>query len=100
MMASDAPSPQGLSSAVAAQRLAEDGPNLLEVGKKRALALQVLVRFKNPLVILLLVACTLEAVTGDFVSATIIIVLVVLSVTLDFVQEHRADHAASALRKA
>ncbi len=90
----------GLSEVAAAERLARDGPNVLASGRRRALVLQLLTRFQNPLVILLLAASTMEAATGDFVSATIIMVMVVLSVTLDFVQEHRAGRAADNLRKA
>lgn len=90
----------GLSEAEAAERLARDGPNALESGRRSALVLQLLARFKNPLIILLLAAGAMEAATGDFVSATIIMVMVALSVTMDFVQEHRAGRAADNLRKA
>jgi Mg2+-importing ATPase len=90
----------GLSEVEAAARLVRDGPNTLESRRTRALIIQLLTRFKNPLVLLLLAASGAEAATGDFVSATIIMVMVVLSVTMDFVQEHRAGRAADNLRKA
>lgn len=90
----------GLSEAEAARRLTVHGPNVLEAGRRRAVFLQFLSRFKNPLVLLLLSASALEAATGDFASAAIVIVLVAFSVTLDFVQEHRAGRAADELRKA
>ncbi|MDC0679302.1 magnesium-translocating P-type ATPase [Sorangium atrum] len=103
-MIADAPScanaATGLSEAEASERLALHGPNVLEARQRRALVLQLLARFKNPLVILLLAASTMEAATGDFVSASIIMVMVALSVTMDFVQEHRAGRAADKLRKA
>ncbi|MHB8872559.1 MAG: HAD-IC family P-type ATPase, partial [Myxococcaceae bacterium] len=102
-MTAEATSPAnvtGLSEAEASERLATHGPNVLEAGRSRALAVQLLARFKNPLVILLLAASTLESATGDFASATIIMVMVVLSVTMDFLQEHRAGRAAERLRKA
>lgn len=89
----------GLSEAEAAKRMAVYGPNVLQAGQGRPLILQLLSRFKNPLVILLLIASMLELGTGDFASATIIIVMVALSVTLDFVQEHKAGRAADKLRK-
>lgn len=91
---------QGLSQAEAAERLATFGPNVLQAARRRALVVQLLSRFKNPLVVLLLAASALEAATGDFVGATIIITIVAFSVTLDFVQEHRAGRAAEELRKA
>ncbi len=90
----------GLSEAEAAARLASDGPNFLESTRRQTLAVQLLARLKNPLVILLLAASAMAAATGDGVSATIIMVMVALSVTMDFVQEHRAGRAADSLRKA
>jgi Mg2+-importing ATPase len=60
--------------------------------------LQFLSRFKNPLVILLLVASAISALTGEITNFLIITVMVLFSVTLDFVQEHRAGKAAESLR--
>ncbi len=89
----------GLESAEAARRLAEHGPNVLRPRHRRRLALQFLSRFGNPLVILLLAAATLSAFTGDVASFVIIAVVIVLSVTLDFVQEFRAGQAAERLQQ-
>lgn len=50
-------------------------------------------RFRNPLV-LILMASILSAATGDATSATVIAVMVLMSVILDFVQEYRAGLAA------
>ncbi len=91
---------QGLTEAEVSARREEYGPNVLETGRRRALVLQFLSRFRNPLVALLLAAGTMEAATGDLVSASIVLAMVVLSVTLDFVQEHRASRAADRLRRA
>src|SRR5512136_2201438 len=85
-------SPDGLSSAEAALRLTRFGPNLIHGERKRALILQFLAKFKNPLVIILLTASALSAFTGDATSFLII-------VTLDFVQEYRAGQAADRLRR-
>ena len=87
----------GLSSAEAALRLKQFGPNRLADPTQRALALQLLVHFRNPLVLVLLVACVLSALTGDATGALIIGVIVLLSVGLDFVQAHRAGRAAERL---
>ena len=48
--------PNGLSQAEAARRLRANGANLLIVHKERPVILQFLARFKNPLVLLLLLA--------------------------------------------
>ncbi len=89
----------GLSSTEAADRLKQSGPNMLRPPRKRALILQFLSRFKNPLVIILLVASAVSAFTGDVTSFLIISAIVVMSVTLDFIQEHRAGKAAEELRQ-
>ncbi len=51
----------GLSEVEAAEPLARDGPNTLASGRRRALVRQLLTRFQNPLVILLLAASAMEA---------------------------------------
>ena len=92
-------SPDGLSSVEAAARLIHFGPNLIHAERKRALLLQFLSKFRNPLVIILLTASALSAFTGDAISFFIISAIVLASVTLDFVQEHRAGQAAERLRQ-
>ena len=94
-----AASPDGLSTAEAAARLARFGPNLIHGERKRALVLQFLTKFRNPLVIILLAASALSAFTGDAAGFFIIGAIVVISVTLDFVQEYRAGQAADRLRQ-
>lgn len=89
----------GLSSVEARARRARFGPNLFRDHRERPLWLQFLSRFKNPLVILLLVASAISAFTGELTNFVIITVMVLFSVTLDFVQEHRAGKAAESLRQ-
>ncbi|HJV35279.1 magnesium-translocating P-type ATPase [Geomonas sp.] len=91
--------PDGLSGAEAASRLDRFGPNLIHGEQKKALVLQFLAKFKNPLVIILLTASALSAFTGDATSFFIIGTIVLISVTLDFVQEYRAGQAADRLRQ-
>lgn len=91
--------PIGLTSAEAAARLARFGPNKVHAEKKAGVLLQYLTRFRNPLVIILLVASTVLAFTGDFIGFSIISAIVLISVTLDFIQEHRAGKAAERLRQ-
>ncbi len=88
----------GLSNAEALFRLTKYGPNLFRDHHVRPLLIQFLFRFKNPLVILLLIASAISAFTGEMTDFFIIIVIVLSSVTLDFVQEHRANKAAESLR--
>jgi Mg2+-importing ATPase len=87
----------GLSRAEAAERLKQYGPNRLQPALQRAVLLQFLAHFRNPLVLVLLAASGISALTGDVTGAFIIGLIVVMSVTLDFVQAYRAGQAAERL---
>jgi Mg2+-importing ATPase len=89
----------GLTTSEAQSRLATYGPNDAATDKHTPLWLQFLTRFRNPLVIILLVASGLSAATGDMASFVIVLTIVMLSMTLDFVQEVRAQSAVEALRR-
>ena len=54
----------GLDEAEATRRIAAYGPNVLRPAHPRAIVLQFLSRFGNPLVILLLAAATISAFIG------------------------------------
>jgi Mg2+-importing ATPase len=89
----------GLTSMEASARLDLLGPNLFRDHQDRSLVWQFLSRFKNPVVLLLLGASLISIFTGELTNSLIIIVMVMFSVTLDFVQEHRAGKAAESLRQ-
>ena len=91
--------PAGLDSAEVRSRLRTYGPNDAATVRRSPLWVQFLTRFRNPLVIILLVASGLSAATGDVASFVIITSIVMLSMTLDFVQEVRAQNAVEALRR-
>ena len=90
----------GLSGAEAAARLARSGPNLLRPRRARSLLRQYLSRFRNPLVLILLAASAASAATGELANFVIVSAMVLVSVTLDFAQEYRANAAAQALSAA
>ena len=91
--------PDGLAGPEASRRLSVEGPNLLRVHHEATFLPLLLSRFKNPLVILLVAASVIAALTGDVASFVIIVLAVVLSVALDTVQEYRAGQAAERLRQ-
>ena len=91
--------PAGLTSSEAAVRLTRYGPNILHTQRRNKLLFQFLAKFRNPLVIILLAASALSALTGDVASFIIISLIVLMSVTLDFIQEFRAGQAAERLRQ-
>jgi P-type Mg2+ transporter len=90
--------PSGLTQEEAETRLARHGPNALakEEGHGRlALLGKALV---NPLVVLLALLATVSLLTGDARAAIVMTLMIVLGVSLRFVQEARADSAAKKLR--
>src|SRR5215471_6956963 len=88
----------GLSEAEARERLGRDGPNEPLAAPKQALVVQLLRRFANPLIGILILASVLSAVVGDVSNAAIICGMVTLGVVLEFLQTHRSQRAAEALR--
>jgi P-type Mg2+ transporter len=91
--------PAGLSAADVAARLATSGPNDALYRRRRPLWRQILDRFANPLILILLFASGLSAWTGEVTSFVIIVVIILLSVVLDVVQQARAEHTVDALRR-
>eukprot|EP01037_Dinobryon_pediforme_P004306 gene4306-4356_t len=89
----------GLTGVKASLLLDRYGPNDAAAETSRPLVLQFLSRFRNPLILILLAASALSAMTGDLASFLIISAIVLLSIGLDFVQETRAQNAVAALRR-
>jgi P-type Mg2+ transporter len=88
----------GLSTAQAACRLQEVGPNAIETGDRFHLLRAGIAFSSNPLVLILLVASLVSGVLGEVLNATLIALMVVLSVALNFVQVYRSEQAARKLR--
>jgi Mg2+-importing ATPase len=60
---------------------------------------QLLDRFANPLILILLFASGLSAWTGEVTSFALIVGIILLSVVLDVVQQARAENTVDALRR-
>ncbi len=91
-------SSEGLLDREAEDRLLAYGPNAIVQEKHKSPLRQLLSHFKNPLNILLLTLSVLSFYLGDKEAATIIAIMVALSITLTFVQEYRSSNAAERLR--
>ncbi len=89
----------GLSSQEAGSRLQRFGPNEVITRKRRSAPLKFLSYFLDPLSLILLIAGTLTILTGNPIDATIIYIIIVLSVSLQYFQEHRAEKASDELTK-
>lgn len=88
----------GLTSAEAARRLQQDGPNAIAEAHTNA-ALLLASKFWGPVPWLLEAAIVLEAALGNAVQAAIIAVLVTLDAVLAYRQEGSARAALELLRK-
>ncbi|MGW5156319.1 cation-translocating P-type ATPase [Nonomuraea wenchangensis] len=87
----------GLSSREADARLRRDGPNLLPSRPPTALWRRVAGQLRDPLIIVLLVAAALTAVTGDWADMAVIMLVIVVNTGVGVAQEVRADRAITAL---
>ena len=92
-------SARGLTQGEAEARLRKSGPNRFMDTNRRPAWLQFVARFRNPLVLLLVIASALSAMTGDVTGFLIILSMVLLSVSIDFAQEYRAGRVAERLRQ-
>jgi P-type Ca2+ transporter type 2C len=90
---------RGLSGPEAARRLAECGPNELKREDRISPWSIFLGQFKNILIVILLIATVLSAAVGEILDAALILVIVIFSALLGFVQEYRAEKALEALKK-
>ena len=88
----------GLTEAEAAERLEKYGPNEVAQERKHEWLHRLWVAVRNPLVILLTVLATISYGTGDVRAGTVILLMVVLGVSLRFVQETKAGNAAAKLK--
>ncbi len=91
-------SEQGLTAVEARKRLDKYGPNDMTGVKHTSPLIQFLRLFLNPLIAILLVASVVSALLGDPVDASIIIVIVLLSNILNFVQTSRSQSSVEKLR--
>ncbi len=88
----------GLTSQEAKERLAKVGPNEQAPARRAAGLIQILLLFANPLVIILLIASLVSAFVGEIVNASIIALMVVASIVINFFQTWHSQRAAERLR--
>ena len=91
--------PAGLTSAEAAKRLAQHGPNVLPEGRSRSVARMLLDQFSDFMILVLIAAAIVSGIVGEPVDTIAIIVIVLLNAAIGFTQEWRAERAMAALRK-
>lgn len=96
----------GLTFEEAKKRLEENGKNKLAEGKKESLIHKFLMQLADPMIIILIVAAVVSAITATFggegegyADVIIIMVVVIINAVLGVYQESKAEKAIEALQE-
>lgn len=90
---------EGITSSEAKNRLERDGYNELKEGSKVPLWKMFLESFKDPLVIVLLIAAIVQIFLGEVVESLIIFLVVILNSVLGVTQTRKAESSLDSLKK-
>jgi Ca2+-transporting ATPase len=89
----------GLTSAEAAKRLAEFGPNVLAAEEKIKILSIIIHQFKSPLIYVLLVAAVVTFFLQEYIDMAVILAVVILNAVIGFIQEVKAEQGVRSLKK-
>jgi P-type Ca2+ transporter type 2C len=90
---------QGLADKEAKDRLAAFGPNSIREEKRRSAVTIFAKQFKEPLILILIVATAISGFVGDLVDAIVIVAIIILATIVGFVQEYKSEKAIEALKQ-
>ncbi|MBZ0281713.1 MAG: magnesium-translocating P-type ATPase [Anaerolineae bacterium] len=88
---------QGLTTDQALQKLKALGLASLKPHKARAVLISFLNQFKNPLILILIFSVSVSALVGEWVDAGVVLIVIIGSTILSFVQEYNATNAVEKL---
>lgn len=89
----------GLTQKEASDRLEKYGTNELKEEKGKSLGQKILEQFKDPMIIVLLLASILSAYVGEIEDTFIILAIVLVNGILSIYQEGKAEEAIKALQQ-
>ncbi|MGV3084525.1 magnesium-translocating P-type ATPase [Enterococcus dispar] len=89
----------GLSSEDAKERLEEYGENRVDAQKPTPAWLLFIEGFKDPFVLVLAALAIVSFVTSDYEAAIVMLVMILASVIITFVQEYRSQKGSLALKE-
>ncbi len=89
----------GLDIEEVEKRKQKYGKNSLPNKKKESILKIFLSEFKDPMIILLLVAIVVSFITGEMIDALAIVFIVLVDAVLGTYQENKANHSADSLAK-
>ncbi len=90
-------SEKGLTETVVQERLQQYGYNEPAKKKKRTILRQILSKFLNPLAIVLIIVGTFSYSFGEKIEALLVLLMLLMSVALSFIQEYRSGKEAEKL---
>ena len=106
VLSENSTSENGLTSSEASQRLEKYGKNKLAEGKKDSLFKRFMSQLADPMIIILIVAAVISAITatiggeGDgYADVVIIMIVVIINAVLGVYQESKAEKAIEALQE-
>ena len=95
----------GLTASAAAERLASVGPNKLDEAEKTPMWIRFFQQMADPMVIMLIVAAVISALTGllkgepEWGDVVIIMTVVIINSALGVIQEAKSEEALEALQE-
>ncbi|MBD3108015.1 cation-translocating P-type ATPase [Bacillus sp. AGMB 02131] len=90
---------EGLSSAEVKDRLTRDGYNELAAKKRDPIWKLFLDNFKDPMVIVLLIAAIVQIVLGEIMESIIIFAVLIINAVISVIQTRKAESSLDALRQ-
>ncbi|NQV40337.1 MAG: cation-transporting P-type ATPase [Nitrosopumilus sp.] len=88
---------QGLTQSEASNRLQKFGENIISVKKEKSSLVSFLLQFRQPLVLILVIAGSITAMLQEWVDTGVIFGVVIANAIIGFIQEHKAGKAIQAL---
>ncbi len=88
----------GLSSEEASKRLKKDGLNVIAKTKKVNWFIEFFNQFKEPMLLILIIASIVSIFLKEFVDGIIILVVVIMNALIGFIQEKKAYKALESLK--
>jgi Ca2+-transporting ATPase len=95
----DVDTAQGLAAHQISQRRQEHGANTLPTQAQRSLWAKLLDQFRDVMIGVLMAAALISGLTGEWLDALVIMLIVALNALIGFTQSWRADQALAALQR-
>jgi P-type Mg2+ transporter len=91
-------SANGLSTTEAEARLRRYGSNTLQTGRDLSHLRVLFNQVKSPLLLLLVFGAVISAVSGEWIDAAIVLIILIVSIGIGYQREYSAQRSAAALR--